>query len=112
MYSYVSTVHLGKVPLSKIVSFLVSHRISHFQFFTPLRLSLPHGIQLLFHNTSPYKLQEILARTDHNGSKPVFLMIDNGIRLGRRLSLKELEELWTVLQKLKMGEEVNYYEYR
>lgn len=80
-----------QVPTSKIISYLVSCKVSQFQ-FAPLDspIATKHHIQLLFHDTSPYKLQELLEKFEHSVGRPSLLMVDNAIKLKRKLTFKVL----------------------
>ena len=37
MYTYVSAISLNNIPLSKVINFLVSQKITHFQFYSSIK---------------------------------------------------------------------------
>lgn len=53
-----SVVILNKIPLNKVVGFLIAQKITHFEFKSPNPTVVSNkDVTLLFHNTSPYKLK-------------------------------------------------------
>ena len=75
---------MQKGHINKIISYLVSQKISQFQFITPKAVNCKDS-QFLFHNTSPYKLQEIFRKIDFIKLKPTFIMIDKAVMTKRKL---------------------------
>ena len=75
---------MQKGQLNKVISFLVSQKISQFQFMTPKTVNCKDA-QFLFHNTSPYKLQEIFKRIDFIKLKPTFVMIDRAVLTKKKI---------------------------
>ncbi len=79
---------VGRVHISKVVSFLVGQKISQFQFTAPRSpFAGSNGIYTLFHDTSPYKLQQLMEQFDNPGN-PLILMVDYAVKLNRKLSFQ------------------------
>lgn len=96
-YTYTSMVIRNKVPLAKIITYFVTQNITKFQLVSPKNeFGVANGIHILFHETSPYLLQERFEKMA-SPTKPILLLVDNAVKIRRRLRPDEFTDLFEEL---------------